>query len=170
MLIKYTPVSCKMFICNICINSYCMCRKKIKSSTFQITNVAQSKVILAVYLSYLTAWEGSYCSGDDGGVMSSPSNGALLSCCELNSRFTTPTSRFSRFAFGAVGMKWVVRCEFTQSRLNDDKHSCVTHWWADHPAGALCRIYRSLEPGCYVWSWRNPPLDSSKEKHVQINK
>lgn len=147
-------------------------QKKIKSSTFQITNVAQRKVILAVYLSYLTAWEGWYCSGDDGGVMSSPSNGALLSCCELNSRFTTPTSCFSRFAFGAEGMKWVFRCEFTtQSRSNDDKHSCVTHWWADHPAGALCQICRSLERGYYVWSWRNPPLDhSSKEKHAQINK
>lgn len=146
-----------------------MCRKKIKSSTFQIT---QHKVILAVYMSYLTARGGSYCSGDDGGVMSSPSIGALLSCCELNSRFTTPTSCFSLFAFGAERMKWVFRCEFTtQSRWNDDRHSCVTHWWADHPAGALCRICRSLEPGCYVCSWRNPLLDhSSKEKHVQINK
>lgn len=57
--------------------------------------------------SYLTVWEGSYCSGEDGGVISSLCDGALLSWVsrELKSRFTTPASCFCRFAFGAARTK-----------------------------------------------------------------
>lgn len=54
-------------------------------------------------LSHLNACEGSYCSGEDGGVMSALCCGtALLWICEvLKSRLATPASCFCRFAFGA---------------------------------------------------------------------
>jgi hypothetical protein len=57
----------------------------------------------AMHFSYL--WVDSYCSGEDGGVMSSVRVvGAVTSsvCCESNSRLTTLASCFWRFAFGAV--------------------------------------------------------------------
>lgn len=64
--------------------------------------------IFNIHISYLNAREGSYCSGEDGGVMSSLCGGGGAVCEVLKSRFTTPASCFWRFAFGAKKDK--IRC------------------------------------------------------------
>lgn len=74
-------------------------------------------------LPYLRPRGDSYCSGEDGGVMSSLWDGALLSRVgrELKSRLTTPASCFLRFAFGAAGAK----SELKGNKTHNDRQNAA---------------------------------------------
>lgn len=127
--------------------------------------------MFTMHPSYLRAWEASYCSGEDGGVMPSLWDGAALSwvSTELKSRLTTPASCFCRFAFGAATTKSDLRYKpTTWNKHIKDKNSDVlwgwTHWWADHPAGALCQKCRLLDPSSDTSpAWKIPLSHSSKD-------
>lgn len=119
--------------------------------------------------SYLRVWEGSYCSGDDGGVMSVPWGGGLLFWEKR--RLTTPVSCFCLFAFGARRTTSPIYVQVqdnnkspdrkTHNIRSDPRENSLVGW-----SSRRCSISAMSSP--VRWFWRANGLGGSTDMNINI--